>query len=71
MGSDCCCCSKKIRVRQVCSSIRRPGKQRLYLLSLGLGRIGAERVMCKSPSVLGLLSKVHHLIVVCDEVSCG
>lgn len=53
-----------IRVRQVVSSIRRDKRQKLYLSSLGLGKIGAEKELINSNSVKVLIEKVKHLITV-------
>lgn len=57
--------SKKIiKVRQTGSSIRRDGRQALYLKSLGLGRIGKEKELVDSNSVRCLIAKVRHMIEV-------
>ncbi|MDR0552840.1 MAG: 50S ribosomal protein L30 [Holosporales bacterium] len=55
---------KTIKVRQVGSSIRRNGRQALYLDSLGLGKIGKEKELVDSRSVRKLIAKVRHMIVV-------
>lgn len=52
----------KIRVRQTGSSIRRDRRQALYLKSLGLGRIGAEKELIDSNSVRELIKKVSHMV---------
>lgn len=55
---------EKIRVRQIGSSIRRNKKQALYLSSLGLGKIGAERELVLNNSVKKLIEKVRHMVKV-------
>lgn len=55
---------EKIKVTQVRSSIGRPKKQRLVLESLGLKKIGSSRVHEATPSILGMVNKVKHLITV-------
>lgn len=57
----------KLVVRQVKSSIKRPKDQKLTLEALGLGRIGREVEQESTPSVLGMINKVKHLISV-EEV---
>lgn len=53
---------KQITVRLVGSPIRRDSRQREYLKSLGLRRLGSEKVLVDSPSVRGLLKKAEHMI---------
>ena len=54
----------KIRVRQVGSPIRRDKRQVLYLKSLGLRRIGSERELVATNSILKLIEKVRHMVKV-------
>lgn len=54
----------KIRVRQVGSPIRRDKRQALYLKSLGLRKIGSERELVATNSVLKLIEKVRHMVKV-------
>ena len=54
----------KIRVRQIGSPIRRDKRQALYLKSLGLRRIGSERELITTNSVLQLIEKVRHMVKV-------
>lgn len=54
----------KIRVRQVGSPIRRDKRQALYLKSLGLRKIGSERELVATNSVLKLIEKVRHMVEV-------
>lgn len=55
---------KKIKVRQIGSSIRRDKRQALYLKSLGLRKIGSEKELVATNSVLKLIEKVHHMVEV-------
>ena len=54
----------KIKVKQVKSSIKRLQKQKRILESLGLRGIGKEVTHDASPSILGMVEKVKHLISV-------
>ncbi|MDR3031113.1 MAG: 50S ribosomal protein L30 [Holosporales bacterium] len=53
---------EKIRIRQTRSPIRRDKKQSLYLKSLGLRKIGSERELIASNSVMKLIEKVRHMV---------
>ena len=55
---------KKIRVKQVKSKIRRPKNQKLTLEALGLHRIDQVVEHDASPSILGMVKTVNHLISV-------
>ncbi len=57
----------KVKVTQVKSSIKRPKDQKLTLEALGLKRIGSVVEHEATPSILGMISKVKHLISV-EEV---
>ena len=52
----------KIKVRQVKSSIKRPQAQKRTLEALGLRGIGQEVEHQASPSILGMIEKVKHLV---------
>ena len=54
----------KIKVKQVKSSIKRLQKQKRILESLGLRGIGKEVTHDASPSILGMVEKVKHLVSV-------
>ena len=56
--------AKKIIVKQVRSSIQRAKTQKLTLISLGLGSIGKEVTHEATPSILGMINKVEHLVSV-------
>lgn len=51
-----------ITVRLVGSPIRRDGRQREYLKSLGLGRLGSQKTLKDTPAVRGLIRKVSHMV---------
>lgn len=54
----------QIKVKQVKSSIKRLQKQKRILESLGLRGIGKEITHDASPSILGMVEKVKHLVSV-------
>ena len=57
----------KIRVPQIKSRINRPKNHILTLEALGLKRMGFTAVPEATPSILGMINKVKHLISV-EEV---
>lgn len=56
-----------ITIRQTGSPIRRDGRQKLYLKSLGLGKLNRERQIVDNPSTRGLLDKVKHMVLVVEQ----
>ena len=52
----------KIKVKQVKSSIKRLQTQKRTLESLGLRGIGKEVTHEATPSILGMIEKVKHLV---------
>ncbi|MBT8324871.1 MAG: 50S ribosomal protein L30 [Winogradskyella sp.] len=54
----------KIKVKKIKSAINRTKRQKLILESLGLKRIGQVVEHDASPSVLGMVKKVEHLVSV-------
>ncbi len=58
---------KKIRVKQVRSKIRRPQDQKRTLEALGLRNLNQVVEHDASPTILGMVNKVKHLISV-EEV---
>ena len=59
---------KKTRtVRQIGSPIRRPKEQRDTLIGLGLNKMGRTRVLEDTPSVRGMIRKVHHMVEIVEE----
>lgn len=57
---------KKLKVRQTGSPIRRKSDQRATLVGLGLNRVGRVSELEDTPSVRGMIAKVHHLVEVVD-----
>lgn len=54
----------KIKVTKVKSAINRTQSQKRTLESLGLSKIGQTVVHDDTPSILGMINKVKHLISV-------
>ncbi|WP_299000027.1 50S ribosomal protein L30 [Flagellimonas sp. S174] len=52
----------KIKVKQVRSSIKRPQNQKRTLEALGLRKIGQVVEHDSTPSILGMIDKVKHLV---------
>ncbi len=55
---------KKIKITQVRSKIRRPKNQKLTLEALGLHRIDQVVEHDATPSILGMVKTVNHLVSV-------
>ena len=56
-----------VTVRQTGSPIRRKNDQRATLVGLGLNRVGRVSTLEDTPSVRGMIAKVHHLVEVVSE----
>ncbi len=56
----------KVKVRQTASPIRRKSDQRATLVGLGLNRVGRVSELEDTPSVRGMIAKVHHLVEVVE-----
>ena len=56
----------KIKVKQIRSSIKRLKDQKRTLEALGLKGIGKEVTHNNSPSILGMIDKVKHLVSVSE-----
>jgi len=54
----------KVKITQVRSKIRRPGNQKKTLEALGLRRIGQVVEHESTPSIMGMIKTVEHLISV-------
>ncbi|NJB72730.1 large subunit ribosomal protein L30 [Saonia flava] len=52
----------KIKVKQVKSGIKRPQNQKRTLEALGLKKIGQVVEHDNTPSILGMIDKVKHLV---------
>jgi len=57
----------KIKITQVRSAIDRPERQKLTLKALGLNRLNASKEVEATPQILGMVTKVTHLVEV-EEV---
>jgi large subunit ribosomal protein L30 len=55
-----------VKVRRIGSPIRREGDQRKTLLGLGLKRANQVVELENTPSIQGMIRKVHHLVEVVD-----
>ena len=55
---------EKIKIRQIRSRIGRPKDQKKTLDALGLKKINAVVEHNATPQILGMISKVKHLIIV-------
>jgi len=58
--------SETVKVTQIRSPIGRPGDQRATLIGLGLNKMHKTSELEDTPSVRGMINKVHHLVRV-DE----
>ena len=58
---------KMLKVTQIGSPIRRPKDQRATLVGLGLNKMHKSRILEDTPSVRGMINKVHHMVRV-EEV---
>ncbi|MDP3746986.1 MAG: 50S ribosomal protein L30 [Phenylobacterium sp.] len=56
----------KVTVRQTASPIRRKKDQRATLAGLGLNKIGRVSVLEDTPSIRGMIAKVHHMVEVVE-----
>jgi len=54
--------NETIKVTQIGSPIGRQSDQKATLIGLGLGRINRTRELEDTPSVRGMIRKVHHLV---------
>ena len=58
--------AKKLKIKQVRSTIGRLENQKRTMKALGIHRIGETVVHADSPAIRGMVEKVRHLVVV-DE----
>ena len=59
--------SNTLTVEQIGSPIRRPSDQRNTLIGLGLNKLHRRRTLEDTPSIRGMIAKVHHLVRIVDE----
>jgi ribosomal protein L30 len=55
--------SDKIRVKLIRSPISTTRRVRETVKGLGLGKVGSERELVRSPSVEGMIKRLKHLVV--------
>ena len=58
---------KKIKVRQIASSVRRKPYQKKNLVGLGLNKLHKTVELDDTPSIRGMINKVSHLVEVISE----
>ena len=54
--------SRKVKIKQIKSTIKRLESQKRTLIALGLRRIGMEVEHELTPSINGMIQKVKHLV---------
>jgi len=54
----------KIKITQVKSAIKKPKRQKLTLEALGIRKLHQTIEVEATPQILGMVSKVSHLVVV-------
>jgi large subunit ribosomal protein L30 len=54
----------KVKITQIKSAIRRPADQKRTLIALGIKKLNKTREMEDSPTVMGMIRKVEHLLKV-------
>lgn len=57
----------KIIIKQIRSQIRRPGDQKRTLEALGLRKMNQEVEHDATPTILGMVHKVKHLVSVTEK----
>ncbi len=58
---------KTITIEQIGSPLRRDDSQRRTLIGLGLNKMKRQRTLEDTPSVRGMIRKVHHLVRIVSE----
>jgi len=58
---------KKIKVKQISSSVRRQPYQKKNLIGLGLNKLNKTVELDDTPSIRGMINKVRHLVEVISE----
>ena len=58
---------KKIKIKQIASSLRRQPIQKKNLIGLGLNKVNKVVELEDTPSVRGMINKVDHLVKVISE----
>lgn len=60
---------KRLRIKQIRSTIGKCENQRLTIKGLGLGKINREVVLADTSAIRGMVTKVQHLVRVSIEDS--
>ena len=58
---------KKIKVKQISSSVRRQPYQKKNLIGLGLNKLHKTVELDDTPSIRGMINKVSHLVEIISE----
>ena len=58
--------TKTVTVKQTGSPIRRTKDQRATLAGLGLNKMGRISTLEDTPSVRGMIAKVHHMVTIVE-----
>ena len=58
---------KKIKVKQISSSVRRQPYQKKNLIGLGLNKLNKTVDLDDTPSIRGMINKVSHLVEIISE----
>ena len=58
---------KKIKVKQISSSVRRKPYQKKNLVGLGLNKLHKTVELDDTPSIRGMINKVSHLVEIISE----
>ena len=58
---------KKIKVKQIASSVRRKPYQKKNLVGLGINKLHKTVELDDTPSIRGMINKVSHLVEVISE----
>ena len=61
--------TKTVRIEQIGSPIRREASQRQTLIGLKLNKMHRIATLEDTPSVRGMIAKVHHLVRVLDDAA--
>ena len=59
--------TKKIRIKQIGSALRRSPDQKQTLIGLGLNKMHKVRVLEDTSSIRGMIKKVNHLVKIVNE----
>ena len=58
---------KKIKVKQIASSVRRKPYQKKNLVGLGLNKLHKTVELDDTPSIRGMINQVSHLVEIISE----